>query len=152
MRLSECRALLEVPPDADLDEIKASYRKLAFKYHPDLHPGDTQAAQRFSRLNQAYVILKKNLDDTTDPSGKKVYDAETIRQEEEDKVKGGNPGGRAPFTPDRRKCSKTSSTTRSPSRCSRTSSASSSAGSIPTNPGQEKARAKPPVSNGSAIR
>ncbi|NLW81735.1 MAG: DnaJ domain-containing protein [Desulfovibrionales bacterium] len=91
MRLSECRALLEVPPDADLDEIKASYRKLAFKYHPDLHPGDTQAAQRFSRLNQAYVILKKNLDDTTDPSGKKVYDAETIRQEEEDKVKGGKP-------------------------------------------------------------
>ena len=56
MRLSECYSLLEVSPGATLDEIKASYRKLAFKYHPDLNPGDARAAQRFTRLNEAYEI------------------------------------------------------------------------------------------------
>ena len=56
MRLTECYALLEVLPGATLDEIKASYRKLAFKFHPDLNPGDARAAQRFSRLNEAYVL------------------------------------------------------------------------------------------------
>jgi molecular chaperone DnaJ len=92
MRLSECYSLLEVSPGATLDEIKASYRKLAFKYHPDLNPGDARAAQRFTRLNEAYVLLKKNLE--ADPSGKRSYNAETIRQEEEAKVKrGGKPYG-----------------------------------------------------------
>lgn len=92
MRLSECYSLLEVSPGATLDEIKASYRKLAFTYHPDLNPGDARAAQRFTRLNEAYVLLKKNLE--ADPSGKRSYNAETIRQEEEAKVKrGGKPYG-----------------------------------------------------------
>jgi molecular chaperone DnaJ len=92
MRLSECYSLLEVSPGATLDEIKASYRKLAFKYHPDLNPGDARAAQRFSRLNEAYVLLKKNLE--TEPSDKRRFNAETIRQEEEARVKrGGKPSG-----------------------------------------------------------
>ncbi len=92
MRLSECYSLLEVPPGASLDEIKAGYRKLAFKYHPDLNPGDARAAQRFSRLNEAYVLLKKNLESTS--SGKQRYNAETIRQEEEARARrGGKPAG-----------------------------------------------------------
>ncbi|MDO9584685.1 MAG: DnaJ domain-containing protein [Desulfomicrobium sp.] len=92
MRLTECYALLEVLPGATLDEIKASYRKLAFKFHPDLNPGDARAAQRFSRLNEAYVLLKKNLEvDTTD---KRHFNAETIRQEEEARARpGGKPSG-----------------------------------------------------------
>lgn len=81
MRLSECYSLLEVGPGASLDEIKSSYRKLAFKYHPDLNPGDSRAAQRFTRLNEAYVQLKKYMESSS--SKKRVYDAETIRQEEE---------------------------------------------------------------------
>jgi len=88
MRLSECYSLLEVSPGASLDEIKASYRKLAFKYHPDLNSGDARAAQRFSRLNEAYVLLKKNLE--TASSDKRRFNAETIRQEEEAKVKRGD--------------------------------------------------------------
>ena len=89
MRLSECYSLLEVAHGATLDEIKASYRKLAFKYHPDLNPGDTRAAQRFTRLNEAYVLLKKNLE--ADPSGKPRFNAETIRQ----LIETGLPGARA---------------------------------------------------------
>lgn len=92
MRLSECYSLLEVSPGASLDEIKASYRKLAFKYHPDLNPGDARAAQRFTRLNEAYVLLKKNLE--TPSSGKRHFNAETIRQEEEARAnRGGKPSG-----------------------------------------------------------
>ncbi len=87
MRLSECYTLLEVSPGATLDEIKASYRKLAFKFHPDLNPGDTRAAQRFTRLNEAYVLLKKNLE--PDSSGTRRFNAETIRQEEEARFKRG---------------------------------------------------------------
>lgn len=85
MRLSECYTLLEVAPGASLEEIKTSYRKLAFKYHPDLNPGDTRAAQRFTRLNEAYVQLKKHQE--ASKTNKKIYNAETIRQEEEAKVK-----------------------------------------------------------------
>jgi len=94
MILSECYSLLEVSHGATLDEIKASYRKLAFKYHPDLNPGDARAAQRFTRINEAYVQLKKHLEGGTDSSGRRRYSAETIRQEEEAKVRrGGRPSG-----------------------------------------------------------
>lgn len=92
MRLSECYALLEVSPGATLDEVKASYRKLAFKYHPDLNPGDARAARRFTRLNEAYVLLKKNLE--TSSADQRRYSAETIREEEEARVRrGGKPSG-----------------------------------------------------------
>lgn len=90
MRLADCYTLLELSPGATLDEIKASYRKLAFKYHPDLHPGDARAAARFARLNEAYVLLKKQQDSGSFSTGARTYDAETIRQEEEAKVKSGS--------------------------------------------------------------
>jgi molecular chaperone DnaJ len=92
MRLSECHSLLEVSPGASLDEIKAAYRRLAFKYHPDLNPGDARAAQRFTRINEAYVQLKKHAEagsGARDESGRRRYSSETIRQEEEARVKRG---------------------------------------------------------------
>lgn len=42
-RLLRC---LGVAKTATQDEIKSAYRTLAKKYHPDLHPGDTQAAEK----------------------------------------------------------------------------------------------------------
>ncbi len=38
-------------------EIKAAYRKLAKKMHPDLHPGDKAAAERFKEISAAYDLL-----------------------------------------------------------------------------------------------
>jgi DnaJ-class molecular chaperone len=49
--------ILGLRRDADEAAIKAAYRKLAKRHHPDLHPGDAKAAERFQELNNANDIL-----------------------------------------------------------------------------------------------
>ncbi len=49
--------ILGLRKDADDAAIKSAYRKLAKRHHPDLHPGDTKAAERFQELNNANDLL-----------------------------------------------------------------------------------------------
>jgi DnaJ-class molecular chaperone len=49
--------MLGVKRDSSADEIKKAYRKLARKYHPDLHPNDNAAEAKFKDLNEAYEVL-----------------------------------------------------------------------------------------------
>ncbi|MBQ8885104.1 MAG: molecular chaperone DnaJ [Clostridia bacterium] len=49
--------ILGVDKKASADEIKAAYRKLAKQYHPDLHPGDEKAAEKFKEVNEAHETL-----------------------------------------------------------------------------------------------
>ena len=49
--------VLGVQKDASADDIKKAYRKLAKENHPDLHPGDKAAEERFKEINEAYEIL-----------------------------------------------------------------------------------------------
>jgi len=49
--------VLGVPESASIADIKKAFHKLAKKYHPDLHPDDSQAEQNFKDLNEAYNIL-----------------------------------------------------------------------------------------------
>ncbi|MDL2316845.1 DnaJ domain-containing protein, partial [Desulfovibrio sp. OttesenSCG-928-A18] len=57
MTRKECFAALGIQEGADMAEIKRAYRKLAFALHPDLNPDVPDAARRFQRLNEAYVLL-----------------------------------------------------------------------------------------------
>ena len=58
---------LGVNRNADTEEIRKSYRKLARKYHPDLNPGDKAAEERFKKVQEAYDVL-------SDDEKRKVYD------------------------------------------------------------------------------
>ena len=49
--------VLGVDKSASQDEIKSAYRKLAKQYHPDLHPGDEAAAEKFKEINEAYSVV-----------------------------------------------------------------------------------------------
>ena len=50
--------VLGVSRDASDEEIKTAYRRLAKKYHPDLNPGDTEAAKKMQQVNAAYEQIK----------------------------------------------------------------------------------------------
>ena len=50
-------AVLGVPKTASADDIKKTYRKLVKQFHPDLHPGDKKAAERFKEISAAYDIV-----------------------------------------------------------------------------------------------
>lgn len=39
-------------------EVTKAYRKLVKKYHPDLHPGDEEAAKKMREINEAYDQIK----------------------------------------------------------------------------------------------
>lgn len=51
-------ATLGVTRDANAEDLKRAYRKLAMQYHPDRNPGDAKAELRFKELNEAYDVLK----------------------------------------------------------------------------------------------
>jgi molecular chaperone DnaJ len=57
---------LGVRRDADADEIKKAYRRLARELHPDVNP-DPQTQERFKEITQAYEVL-------SDPEKRQMYD------------------------------------------------------------------------------
>ncbi|HZV97376.1 MAG TPA: DnaJ domain-containing protein [Methylophilaceae bacterium] len=52
---------LRVAPNASAEEIRASYKALCQKYHPDKNPDDAQAAKKFIIINAAYEVLSDPL-------------------------------------------------------------------------------------------
>jgi molecular chaperone DnaJ len=59
--------LLGLGRNAETDEIKKAYRKLAMQYHPDKNPGDKEAEEKFKEIGEAYSVL-------SDPQKRRQYD------------------------------------------------------------------------------
>ncbi|HEY9847210.1 MAG TPA: J domain-containing protein [Candidatus Caenarcaniphilales bacterium] len=57
MDTADCYRRLELNLGASLDEVKASYRRLARQYHPDTNPGNQQAHHKFIEVTEAYKFL-----------------------------------------------------------------------------------------------
>jgi curved DNA-binding protein CbpA len=49
--------ILGLRPDADIAKIRAAYRKLAKRFHPDINATDARAEQRTKAINRAYQVL-----------------------------------------------------------------------------------------------
>lgn len=67
MEFKDYYQTLGVAKDSSAKEIKASFRRLARKLHPDVNPGDKVAEARFKDINEAYEVLG-------DPAKRKKYD------------------------------------------------------------------------------
>lgn len=52
--------VLGVGRDADTEEIKKAYKKLAKQYHPDLNPDSKTAEEKFKEVNEAYNVLSND--------------------------------------------------------------------------------------------
>jgi molecular chaperone DnaJ len=66
-RTKDYYEILGVGDKAGADELKKAYRKLAKQYHPDTHPDDPMAAERFKEISEAYRVL-------SDDDQRKKYD------------------------------------------------------------------------------
>ncbi len=76
---------LGVARNANPDEIKSAYRKLAMKHHPDRNPGNNDSEAAFKEINEAYEVLST-------PEKRQVYD-----QYGAEGLKAGAGGGRGGF-------------------------------------------------------
>src|ERR671915_2411719 len=79
--------ILGLPHGATESDIKRAYRRLARRFHPDINPGDREAAARFRDVLSAYEVL-------TDPDRRRRYDA---GQMESTQAAEGDPFGFAGF-------------------------------------------------------
>ena len=59
--------ILGLEREASLRDLKRAYTRLARRYHPDLNPGDREAAAFYQRATEAYETL-------SDPDRRRVYD------------------------------------------------------------------------------
>lgn len=93
--------VLGVARDASQDEIKKVYRALAKELHPDRHPNDPAAAERFKEVSAAYHILG-------DENLRRRFDRGEINESGQEHAPGGagfwrtytSQGGEAPFEED----------------------------------------------------
>ncbi|MFB2835603.1 DnaJ domain-containing protein [Floridanema evergladense] len=92
MNLADCYRLLELKSGSSREEIKASYRRLVRKYHPDVNPDDRQAKEKFIAIQEAYEFLMENVKEPEVPpeskaSQQQVSTAAKVKVTKTNKVK-----------------------------------------------------------------
>ena len=85
MEFQDYYAVLGVKRDATEKEIRAAFRKLARKHHPDVNPGNSEAEEKFKQINEAYEVL-------SDSEKRQKYDAMGSRWREYERTQA-TPGG-----------------------------------------------------------
>ena len=78
--------ILGLPKTATDKEIKATYRSLARKYHPDVNPNDKSAEEKFKDVGEAYEVL-------SDGDKRSKYDQFGPQWERASQGQGAGPGG-----------------------------------------------------------
>ena len=72
--MSTLYAILGAHPTDDPDALRRAYRKAALASHPDKHPGDPTATERFRAVRRAWLVL-------ADESQRAAYDSLLARQQ-----------------------------------------------------------------------
>jgi curved DNA-binding protein CbpA len=90
--MNDLYGVLELGRGASADEIKANYRRLAMKWHPDRNGGSRESEERFKLISEAYAVL-------SDDSKRRDYDAylDSGGRAAEGGVRGGAAEGFGPF-------------------------------------------------------
>lgn len=63
--------ILGIEPDASADEVRAAYRALAQRFHPDHNPEDLAAERRMQEINEAFAVLNS-------PEHRLLYDQQRL--------------------------------------------------------------------------
>lgn len=81
MDVVDCYRVLGLRSGASFADIKASYRRLAQQYHPDINPNDHKAKEKFITLTEAYKLLLQVVSpNTTDTPQQSSHKAATPQQ------------------------------------------------------------------------
>ncbi len=71
--MQDAYEILGLPPGAGQERIKAAFRELAKRFHPDVNVGNLAAEQRFKEINRAYQSL-------SDPEARAVHEQRLRRE------------------------------------------------------------------------
>lgn len=77
--------VLGVSRDADAEQVRKAYRKLARRHHPDVNPGDSAAEEEFKAVSEAYAVLsaedrRRDYDEFGEIALEAGFDAEKARE------------------------------------------------------------------------
>src|SRR5262245_19810227 len=74
--MSTLYRVLGLPRGANQHQVKAAFRTLARRFHPDVNAGDASAGERFKEVNRAYETL-------VNPEARAAYDRALVCRQEE---------------------------------------------------------------------